>query len=100
VSIDPGFMPDVAKAMHEFRTILAGEQAKSVGRTPKDMLDACDLAVNVFYPTRHIDHGIPLRMWDQNGFQRFMLDFKLDFKLKKTLMRMPEEYRRYSVPEM
>lgn len=100
VTVDPGFMPDVAKAMREFRTILAGEHAKSVGRIPAEMYDACDLAVNVFHPTQHIAHGIPLREWDQNGYQRFMLDFKLDFKLKKELMRMPEEYTRYSIPAM
>lgn len=100
VTIDPDFMPDVARAMREFRTILAGEHAKSVGRIPSDMYDACDLAVNVFYPTRHIAHGIPLREWDQNGYQRFMLDFKLNFKLKKSLIKMPADYKRYSIPAM
>lgn len=99
VTIDPKFMPDVAKAMREFRTILAGEHAKSVGRTPPDMYDACDLALNVFYPTKHIDHGIPLREWDQHGYQRFMLDFKLGFQLKKTLLTLPPDYKRYSIPE-
>ena len=99
VTFDPDFMPDVADAMREFRTILAGEHAKSVGRIPTDMYDACDLAVNVFYPTRHIAHGIPLREWDQNGYQRFMLDFKLGFKLKKSLMNLPADYKRYSIPE-
>lgn len=98
VNVDKDFMPDVAAAMREFRAILAGEHASTLGAMPAEMYDACDLAVNIFHATKHMEQGIPLREWDQNGFQRFMLDFKLGFQMKKELIQLPEDFSRYSIP--
>ena len=98
VTIDKSFMPDVADAMRDFRQVLAGEHASTLGAVPLEMHDACDLAVNIFHATKHMGHGLPLREWDQKGFQRFLMDFKMDFRLKKELVELPEDYRRYSIP--
>lgn len=100
VTIDASFMPDALEAMREFRQILAGEHASTLGAMPADMHDACDLALNIFYATKHIDHGLPLREWGQDGYQRFMLDFKVDFRMKKELVELPADYKRYSVTDM
>lgn len=100
VNIDESFMPDVVEAMRDFRRTLAGEHASTLGNMPPEMNDACDLALNIFYATKHMAHGLPLREWGPDGYQRFMLDFKIDFRLKKDLIELPEDYKRYSVTDM
>lgn len=100
VTIDESFMPDVVEALRDFRRTLAGEHASTLGNMPPEMHDACDLALNIFYSTKHMDHGLPLREWGQDGYQRFMLDFKVDFRMKKELIELPADYKRYSVTDM
>ena len=91
------FLPDVLAAMREFRLILAGEHATTVDRTPKDMLDACDLALNVFYSTKHMNHGLPIREWDRNGYMRFLKDYRPNIVAPMEIFELPEDFQRYSV---
>ena len=99
VSMEITFMPDAVKAMKEFRNVLAGEHAKSVNSIPNDMLDACDLALNVFYPSKHLDSGLPMREWDRKGYRRFLIQYKFDYTLPKESLSLPAGYEKYSVGE-
>jgi len=94
------FMPDVLAALREFRMVLAGEHATTVGRTPEDLLDACDLSLNIFYATRHMDHGLPIREWDRKGYQRFMKDYRTDFLASEGALDLPKDFKRYSVGDV
>ena len=91
------FMPDVVAAMREFRQVLAGEHATTVDRTPKELLDACDLSLNIFYATKHMEHGLPIREWDRHGYQRFLKDYRIDVQAVKGSFDLPKGFRRYSV---
>lgn len=93
----PGFLPDVREALMEFRTILAGEHASTLGGTPEDMLDACDLAVNIFEVNRHYAHGLPIREWGNGGYQRFLKDYQADIRVLKKILTLPAGYRHYSL---
>ncbi len=94
------FMPDVLAAMREFRMVLAGEHATTVDRTPKELLDACDLSLNIFYATRHMDHGLPIREWDRKGYQRFMKDYRTGLLASEGTFDLPKGFRRYSVGDV
>jgi len=94
------FMPDVLAAMREFRMVLAGEHATTVERTPKDLLDACDLSLNVFYAIQHMDHGLPIREWDRKGYQRFMKDYRTDLLASEGTFDLPKDFKRYSVGDV
>jgi len=94
------FMPDVLAALREFRMVLAGEHASTVDRTPKDLLDACDLSLNIFYATRHMDHGLPIREWDRKGYQRFMKDYRIDLSASEGTFDLPKDFKRYSVGDV
>lgn len=94
------FLPVVASAMKDFRSVLAGEHASTLGNTPAEMQDACDLAVNVFYATKHYEHGLPIREWDRKGFQRFLLDYKTGIEIDPKEYELPKDYRRYSISDM
>ena len=91
------FMPDVVAAMREFRQVLAGEHATTVDRTPKSLLDACDLSLNIFYPIKHMEHGLPIREWDRHGYQRFLKDYRKDVQATEGTFDLPKDFVRYSI---
>ena len=100
VAMPAEFMPEVAAAMKEFRTVLAAEHATTLDSMPEDTLDPCDLAQNIFYATKHYEHGLPIREWDRKGNQRFLLDYKKDVNLDPKGYELPKEYRQYSISDM
>ena len=97
----PGnFMPDVLEAMREFRMVLAGEHATTVDRMPKELLDACDLSLNIFHATKHMDHGLPIREWDRNGYQRFLKDYRVKIEPPEGVFDLPKDYKQYSIGDV
>jgi len=94
VSMEPDFMSDAVTAMKEYRNVLAGEHAKSVGNIPKEMLDGCDLALNVFYASKYLDNGLPMREWDRKGYRRFLTEYKFKYKMPDEKLSLPEGYEK------
>lgn len=94
VVVAEGYLPDVAAAFREFRAVLAGEHATTVGRIPADQIDACDLALNVFYATRHLEFGFPVREWDAKGYSKFLRDVQLNVEPEENVLELPEGYKR------
>lgn len=94
----PDYLNDVVAALSEFREVLAGEHAKTLPNTPADVLDPCDLAMNIFEPGRFLDKGFPLREWDQRGYQRFLMDVRHDRVPPANVLTLPEDFKRYSIP--
>jgi hypothetical protein len=98
VTLGKEFMPEVGNAMVEFREVLAGEHAKTVLNTPKELLNACDLALNIFNASAHVKNGLPLREWDQKGYRRFLVNYRTDAEIKRQDLELPSDYTRYSIP--
>ncbi len=99
VTMEADFLPEVVAALMEYRTVLAGEHASTLSRMPIDTLDACDLGLNVFYATKHLQKGLPIREWDQHGFQRFLEDYHTKFKLDPEAFKLPAGYKQYSIDQ-
>lgn len=97
VTLEKTFLPSVVQALKEYRQVLAGEHASTVHAMPSETHDACDLAVNIYYATKHLDTGLPLREWDQRGFLKFMVDYRVNFKFDESKLKLPEDYQEYSV---
>lgn len=96
VSLD-GYLPDAVAGMIEFRTVLAGEHTKTIGSTPVEMLDACDLAMNIFEPGRYLEKGFPIREWDSKGYQRFLVDVRNNIVTDPQLLALPAGYTHYEI---
>ncbi len=94
-----GLLEPVRQAMTEFRLVLAGEHGKTVGSMPKDTLDACDLAINIFNADQILSYGFPMREWGSNGYQRFLSQVVPGGKINPENLTLPEDYKRYSVGE-
>ena len=99
VTMPEKFLPVVVEAMKDFRLVLAAEHASTLGNVPAETNDACDLALNVFYAAKHYEHGLPIREWDRNGYQRFLLNYKTGFNMDPKEYELPKDYTRYSVAE-
>lgn len=97
VVMPESFAPDALAAMREFRLVLAGEHATTVDRTPKDLLDACDLSLNIFYADKHLQQGLPIREWDRKGYQRFLKNYRLAVEPPAGVFDLPEDYKQYSI---
>ena len=89
------YLPDVVQAFTEFRTVLAGEHATALGNLPPDRLNACDLALNIFYPVRHLQFGFPVREWDDKGYSKFLRDVQTNVMIEPTMLTIPASYGRY-----
>jgi len=99
VTLEKDFLPDVVQAIKEYRQVLAGEHASTVHSMPPETHEACDLAVNIYYATKHLETGLPLREWDQNGYLKFMVDYRENFKFDEAKFKLPEGYKEFSVGE-
>ncbi|MFV2058248.1 MAG: hypothetical protein ACC707_17420 [Thiohalomonadales bacterium] len=97
VSLGPKFIPELGKAMSEFRQVLAGEHSKTISSTPSHMLDACDLALNVYHPADHLKNGFPLREWGPNGYSRFIIYYRTKDKMEEKYLELPDGYERFSI---
>jgi len=98
VSAGQDFLPDITSALVEFRQILASEHAKSIKSIPKDLLNACDLAINIFNSSDHLVNGFPFREWDNHGYLRFVRFWRMDAKIKPASLELPKDYQVYSIP--
>ena len=97
VTLEKDFLPEAVAALKEYRRVLAGEHASTVHSMPADTHEACDLALNIYYADKHLETGLPLREWDQRGFLKFMVDYRLNFEFDEDKLKLPEGYNEFSV---
>ncbi len=90
-------MPEVVAALRQYRTVLAGQQAKTLPFTPAEMQSPCGLANNIFSPARHLEHGFPVRLVDMTGRTIELVDYNTEFRATAAMLRLPGDYRRLSI---
>jgi hypothetical protein len=98
--LPPDFLREAAQAMYEFKKIMAGEHATTLDSIPADMINACDLAQNVFHAGAHLQHGVPVRVWTPQGYQRFLKGYELQSSLPISALLPPLEFERFSVGDI
>jgi len=97
VSLGKEFLPEVSRALGEFRNVLAGEHAATLGGMPKELLEPCDLALNIFHTTKHLTHGLPIREWDEKGYLRFLINYRDPFDIDARQLVVPQDYQSFSI---
>lgn len=95
-----GLLPEALVALREYRLVLAGQQALTAASIPPDSQSPCDLANNIFLPTRHLEHGFPIRLMETGGRTMELVDYKIDFRATADLFRLPAEYKRLDIAEL
>jgi len=96
----PGLMPLAVAALREYRRVLSQEHAAHVHKIPAELQDACDLAMNVTAPARHLDFGFPIYFGSITGRVRRLVDYNERFVAAPDLFKLPEGYSKFSIEEM
>jgi len=94
-----GLLPGAVTALREYQEILAGEQAFSTARRPKEFRNDCALADDVFVPARYLGFGFPVKQTNYTGKARDLIDFRTDMAIEGKLFVVPAGYRRYTLHE-
>lgn len=90
-----GFLDDAVKALSSFSEILAGQHARTVASIPAEFQSSCDLANNVFEPSRYLSKGFPVRQRDDIGRTRTLQEFKNNIKKPIELFVIPDKYEKF-----
>jgi len=85
-------LPHAVAGLREYYEVLAGQQAVTLAITPKEFLTPCELANNVFAPSRHLAHGLPVRLVDANGKVTELMDYQERFSGVERLFTLPADY--------
>lgn len=94
------FLPGATRALREYYEVLAGEQAVMQARMPAAFQSACDLADQVFQPTRVLARGFPVRQINSGGVTRQLVDFKTDVPIEPRFFEIPAEYKEITTAGM
>ena len=86
-----GLMTGALDGLREFRQVLAQVQAATLGSRPAQLQTPCDLASNVYAPTRGLDFGLPIQERGA-GRSQSLVDFNPLSEFDPQLFTLPERY--------
>ena len=92
----PGLFPEASSALAEYRAVLAAEHAGSLGAVPPELLEGCDLALNIFHAGRHLEWGLPLEVWEARGYGEVLIDVERNVEPEAGWDWVPDTYHRFS----
>lgn len=92
-------LPDALAALRQYRAVLAGQQAQTLGLAPSGAWSPCDLANDIFLPSRHLEHGFPVRWVDMTGRRTELVDYS-ESSVSAALLRLPAGYKRLALEEL
>lgn len=95
-----GLMPNVVKALIEFKKHLATDSVATFNNMPADMHDACDMAMTTFKPARVLEFGFPIREWGKREYVRTLIDYDVNYTADARLFVLPAGYKHYSIQDL
>ena len=89
----PGLMKQALAGLAEYHKVLSWQQQATVGTIPAEMQNACDLALNVYYPDLLLKEGLHFQRWGMAGRDE-LVDFANGKKVDARFFELPKGYRR------
>lgn len=96
--VAPALMSGTLAAYGEYLQVLAAQQALALPAIPDELKDACDSAVHVYAADALLQKGLPLKVWNNQGYREELMDFRPDFRVSDESFTLPEGFQR--VPMM
>jgi len=87
----PGLMDVAVDGLRDFKKVLSRVQAATMLAQPSELQTPCDLAANVYAPTRAFDHGLPIQERGE-GRSQSLVDFNAAYNVEATLFHLPKGY--------
>ncbi|MEA2080112.1 MAG: hypothetical protein U9P00_09690 [Pseudomonadota bacterium] len=90
--IVPGYLEQARTAFQEFAQLLAIQQSRTLAATPKEYQTPCFLARYLYATDFHLQQGIPLVDWSQEGHRRELLEYETGVELDDGLFELPDGF--------
>ncbi|MES9993767.1 MAG: hypothetical protein ABW098_17595 [Candidatus Thiodiazotropha sp.] len=90
----PDLMGDQRALYRDYMLLLAKQHYLGLNAIPPEYRDPCDDLVHVFAPALFIEKGLPVRVWDQQGYQQSLLDFSVEKRFSAEHFQLPKDYQR------
>ncbi len=88
----PGLLEQVRVALAEYATALGNRQFSDMASVPEEMQTPCFMSRYVYSPARHLQNGLPISEWDEEGYRRTLVDFREGEKVAADLFALPDGY--------
>jgi len=93
-------MPSAIKALTEFHAHMATDSRLTFNNMPEDMLEACEMTLTTFKPTRQFEFGFPIQEWGKREYRRSLVDYDINYKADPKLFILPKGYQYYTVQDL
>jgi len=90
--IVPGHLEQARAAFQEFAQALAVQQSRTLAATPQEYQTPCFLSRYLYATDFHLQQGIPLLDWGQEGHRRELLDYQTGVELDEGLFELPDGF--------
>ena len=88
----PGFPGPARAAFQEFARSLAVQQLRTLASTPEQYQTPCFLSRYLYAADFHLQQGIPLAEWNDQGERRELIDYQIGVELDEHLFELPDGY--------
>ena len=90
--IAPGHLEQARAAFGEFAQALSIQQSRTLAATPQEYQTPCFLSRYLYATDFHLQQGIPLADWSQQGHRRELLDYQTGVELDEGLFELPDGF--------
>ena len=90
--IIPGYLEQARAALQEFAQALSIQQSRTLALTPQEYQTPCFLSQYIYATDFHLQQGIPLVDWSEQGHRRELFDYETGVELDEGLFELPQEY--------
>ncbi|MEA3243392.1 MAG: hypothetical protein U9Q19_08170 [Pseudomonadota bacterium] len=90
--IVPGHLEQARAALREFAQALSIQQSRTLAATPQEYQTPCFLSRYLYATDFHLQQGIPLLDWSQQGHRRELLDYQTGVELDDGLFELPDGF--------
>ncbi len=94
--VSADLLPQVLPMLRDYQKLLARDLAARM-TSADDEESRCFNAIRIHDYARNLAYGMPIREWDNRGYQRFLVDYKPRIRLEEVHYRLPAGYRHYSL---
>lgn len=92
-----GLLEEARLALIEYQSILAGEHAANMSKTPAELGTPCDTALSIFHATDSLKFGFPIIEWDSAGHRRQLENYTENASIPADLFTVPEDYESFTL---
>lgn len=80
--------------MHEYQTIMSGQQVSTLANTPPEFHTSCFLLDQVYHKGDYYKQGLPIQVTYSRDYTRILSNVEQK-TLDETLFKLPENYKEY-----